>query len=143
MNTNPYQAPGDDGRQPGMPAPGDRTMFVLAAVGAWLASAYWGALTLLLVFGATMGTVAPTQVILPLILIGLYAYRGLQLFKGDPAAAKRILWLHGLGAVAALMQMFQGGSIVAVLQVIKIVIHIFGAVTAMLALRSQSRASAM
>lgn len=135
MNPNPYQAPSPGGPQY---AASNRLLFVLAGVGAWLASAYWAALTLLLAFGTATGTVSPLQLALPVVLIVLYAMRGLQLFKGDPAAARRILWLHGVGAVMALVQMSHGGTLWIVLQGIKIAIHVFGGLTAYLAVRSSS-----
>lgn len=47
-------------------------------------------------------------------------------------AARRILWLHGFGAVSALLQIASGGVVLFVLQGIKILIHIFGGVTAYL-----------
>ncbi len=139
MNTNPYQAPtpyepADQRRD--SPTPMNRTPFILAAVGAGLASGYWALLTLLIVFGVASGSVSGFHVVLPCVLIGLYALRGYQLFKGDPAAAKRILWLHGVGGVMALIQIFSGGTLIMVLQGIKLVIHVFGALTAYLAARA-------
>ena len=80
-----------------------------------------------------------TQIILPAVLIGLYAVRGFQIFKGDPAAARRVLWLHGIGGIVALVQMFSGGALLIVLQGFKVAIHGFGAVTAYLAGRALSR----
>ena len=133
MNPNPYeapQAPGPPGGYPYPPAgpPADRTMFVLAAVGAGLASAYWAGLTLLIGFSAASGF----QIILPIVLIVLYAVRGVQIFKGDRAAARRILWLHGFGAISAVLQIASGGPLFFILQGIKIAIHIFGGITAYL-----------
>jgi hypothetical protein len=141
MNPNPYQAPqapGPPGAYPYPPAgpPADRTMFVLAAVGAGLASAYWAGLTLLIGLGAAYGSVSAVQIILPVVLIVLYAVRGVQIFNGDRAAARRILWLHGFGAVSALLQIASGGALFFVLQGIKILIHIFGGITAYLVQKS-------
>jgi len=87
MSPNPYQPPSAysvDPRNPGVQTPGDRNLFVLAGVGALLASAYWAALTLLIGAASAVANVNPAQVILPLVLIVLYALRGFQLFKGTP-----------------------------------------------------------
>jgi len=133
---NPYQPPGDYAPSGAAVAAVNRGPFILAAVGAWLAGAYWAAITLLLTFGVATGTVSGAQIILPCILIALYAMRGWQLFQGDPAAARRILWLHGVGGVAAIVQMMAGGPIIVVLNSIKVLIHIFGGITAILAQRA-------
>jgi hypothetical protein len=76
------------------------------------------------------------QVILPCVLIVLYAVRGVQLWKGDPAAAQRILVLHAVGGILAVVQMAGGNPLVMVLQGIKLGIHVFGGVTAHLARRA-------
>ena len=140
MNSNAYEPPGSPaaaGYAHGAP---NRTLLVLAAVGAWLASAYWAALTLLLGFGVASGTVSGTRIFLPGVLIALYAWRGVQLFKGDAAAARRILWLHGAGGAIALFQMISGGGpLLMALQGIKVAIHVFGLVTAYLAMQSVAR----
>lgn len=138
MNLNPYEPPGPHDDRPGIEPP-QRTIFILAAIGAWIAGAYWAALTLLLGLGVAAGSVSATQIILPCVLIGLYAVRGFQIFKGDPAAARRVLWLHGIGGIVALVQMFSGGALLIVLQAFKVAIHGFGAVTAYLAGRALSR----
>lgn len=109
---------------------------VLAAVGAGLASLYWAGLTLLIGLAAAGGATSTYQVLLPCVLIGLYALRGFQLLKGDPNAAKRLLWLHGMGGAMAVLQIANGGAFFVVLQSIKLVIHIFGAITAHFAQRS-------
>jgi hypothetical protein len=127
---NPYQPPGAPaGREPGQR---NRAPFVLAAVGAGLASLYWGAMVLLTL---SMGNGAGPQSFLPLLLVGLYAYRGYQIFTGDTQAAGRILWLHGIGAVMAFMQMM-GASGLGVFQGVKVAINVFGAITAYLATRA-------
>ncbi len=118
------------------PRPLDRTFPILGAVGAWLASGYWAVLTLLIGIGAASGAGSGMQVIIPCVLIGLYAWRGIQLFKGDPTAAKSLLWLHGMGAVMAVFQIFSGNVIVIVLYVMKMLVHVFGAVMAYLAQRA-------
>jgi len=135
MNRNPYQSPSElaDTSAP------NRTPFVLAAVGAGLASAYWAALTLLFAFGAATGTTSPLQVVLPCVLIVLYAMRGLQIFKGSVAAAQRIILLHLIGAIAAGAQMSHVPGIFFALNAIKIAINLFGAATAYLAVRSTRR----
>jgi hypothetical protein len=142
MTPNPYQPPQQPMRAaaPGVdvgaaPA-GNRTLFVLAAVGAGLASLYWATLTLLIGLGVAIGSGSPVQIILPFVLIVLYAVRGYQLFQGDPLAARRILWLHGIGGLAAFAQMASAGGFWGALQGVKIVIHVFGGVMAFLALRS-------
>jgi len=117
----------------------NRTPFILAGVGALLASVYWAGLTLLIGVGVASGSVSSMQVILPIVLIVLYALRGFQLFKGDPTAARRILWLHGVGGVMAVIQIASGSTLLVVLQSIKLLIHIFGGVTALLAQREFTR----
>jgi hypothetical protein len=140
MNPNPYAPPdpyGPPGRPPSAPSSTlNRTPFILAAVGAGLASAYWAALTLLIGLGAALGRGSLVNVFVPCVLIALYAVRGYQIYKGDGSAARRILWLHGVGGIVALMQMASGGTILFVLQGIKILIHVFGGVTAYLAWRA-------
>ncbi|MGD0527698.1 MAG: hypothetical protein ABSE49_21375 [Polyangiaceae bacterium] len=137
---NPYPPPAPYQASPyGVPV-ANRTPFVLAAAGAWLASAYWAVMTGLLGLGAMLGSGSVAQIILPVVLIGLYAMRGFQIFKGDPNAARRILWLHGIGAVAALIQALgsfaTGSALVAGLQGMKVVINVFGGITAYYAYRS-------
>jgi hypothetical protein len=140
MTPNPYDPPQhykQPAAGPGVAgAAGNRNLFVLAAIGAGLASLYWAALTLLIGVGVAIGTGSPVQIVLPFVLIALYAVRGYQLFRGDPAAARRILWLHGIGGLAAFVQMVSAGGFWGALQGVKILIHIFGGVTALLALRS-------
>jgi hypothetical protein len=133
---NPYTPPGYPQATVASPT---RTPFLLAAVGAWLAAAYWAALTLLIGVGAVMGSLSGVQIILPVVLVVLYVLRGTQLFKGDPNAARRILWLHGVGGVVAIVQVISGGGLFAILQGIKVAIHVFGGVTAYLAQRSLTR----
>jgi hypothetical protein len=81
------------------------------------------------------GKVSAAQLFLPVLLIGFYAFRGYQLFRGDPAAAKRLLWLHGAGAAVAILQIATGGVVLIVLQSMKLVIHLFGGIGAYLAHR--------
>ncbi len=133
MSPNPYEPPSfytsqKDGYSP--PARPARTLFVLAGIGALGASLYWAALTLLL---GMNDDVSPIRMILPIVLIGLYAMRGFQSFKGNPTALDSLLWLHGIGALMAVMNL---GSEVAVLYGIKLAIHVFGAITAFLAQRA-------
>lgn len=120
-------------------APMNRTPFILAAVGAGLTSLYWAALALLTGVAANAGNVSPVQAILPVILIGLYAYRGFQVFQGQPNAAKTLLWLHGVGAVVSVMRMMSGDVVVIVLYGIKIGLHVFGAAMAYWATQSTPR----
>jgi hypothetical protein len=117
-------------------APVNRMPYILAAIGSGIASLYWFGLTALIILGATLGSISPFQIILPVVLIGLYAWRAIQIFKGDPTAAQKVLWLHGFGGVTAIIQLASGGPLVFVLQGIKLAIHIFGGVTAYLASRA-------
>jgi hypothetical protein len=110
-------------------------MFLLAGLGGFLASGYWALMTLLLGAGVASGSINPTQLLLPGILIVLYAMRGAQILKGDVAAAQRILWLHAVGGVFALIQLASSTSLVFALTLIKVLIHVFGGVTAFLARR--------
>jgi hypothetical protein len=135
MSPNPYNPPQAAYGVAEISA--NRTPFLLAAAGAWLASAYWAVLTLLIALRVTAGAGSATSLVLPFILIGLYAVRGYQLYKGDRRAAARILWLHGVGAVVAVFQAMSG--MLVVMQVIKVAIHVFGGVTALLALRALAR----
>ncbi len=141
MNQNPYQAPGLYAPPAAAVAVGapNRTLFILAGVGALLASGYWALMTLLLVAGMAAGTVSGTTLIFPVILIVLYALRGLQIIKGDVAATRRILWLHGVGAIAAIVQMASGNFILIAMNAIKICVHLFGGTMAWLAHRSASQ----
>jgi len=123
-----------------MEAAPNRTPFILAGIGALLASVYWAGLTLLILSSVAGGAVSPTQVILPVVLIALYGWRGVQLFKGDPAAARRILWLHGLGVIMALIGAASGSGLIVVLQGVKLAIHVFGLATAWWAIRTSDAA---
>jgi hypothetical protein len=141
MPSNPYEPPSFEppsGEPQGPTQPSAvRGPFILAGIGALLASAYWGVLTLLLLLGVAHGSVSSMQVLLPCVLIGLYGYRGIQLFKGDAAAARRILGLHLVGAAVAALQVFSGSSsVMMVLQGFKVAINLFGALTAYLAIRA-------
>lgn len=133
MSTNPYQSPLSSD---GSPAAGSRTPYILAGIGALMASLYWGGLTLLIAIGVSGGSVSGFQMVLPILLIGFYAVRAFQLFQGQKSAAKSVLWLHGVGGAFAILQIVSGNPIAVVLQVIKLVIHVFGAITAYLAYRS-------
>ncbi|MEO7094948.1 MAG: hypothetical protein ABI175_16940 [Polyangiales bacterium] len=135
MSLNPYQAP-DAYLTDGQPGARGRGMFVLAAIGAWLASVYWAGLTALLALGAAAGATSPLQIIMPCVLIVLYAFRGVQLYKGDAAAAQKIVVLHAIGGIMAIIQIAAGNSLVVVLYGIKVAIHVFGGVTAYLTRRS-------
>jgi hypothetical protein len=132
MTPNPYEPPRAYGAAITTAAALNRGPFLLAAIGAWFAGAYWAAITLLLTVGVAAGSTSSTQLALPCILIALYAYRGYQIWNGDPAAARRVLWLHGVGSVAAILQMQQSNalSVMVILQGIKVLIHIFGGITA-------------
>ncbi len=148
MNHNPYEPPRPPGAlsnvpYPQAPAPTvNRTPFVLAAIGAWSASGYWALMTLFIGFGVMTGSSSGMGLFLPLILIALYATRGVQIFKGDPAAVRRILWLHGIGALAALSQAAQSHGILAALQGLKVVINLCGLAAALWAFRTIQRTAA-
>ncbi|HEY2515402.1 MAG TPA: hypothetical protein VGI39_31255 [Polyangiaceae bacterium] len=145
MNVNPYEPPQPPRAfpYPQVPSPTvNRTPFVLAAVGAWCASAYWALMTLLIGAGVMTGASSGVALFFPVILIGLYAVRGAQIFKGDPAAVRRILWLHGIGALAALSQAARSHGIVAALQGLKVVINLCGLAAAFWAYRAIQRAFA-
>jgi hypothetical protein len=137
MNQNPYQPPNPYGQYPQGPsgqgpmgAPPNRTMFMLAGAAAMAAAAWWALVTLLLFMAG--GSSAPIQMILPIVLVVLYTLRGLRLFKYDTLAAKRIILLHVIGAVAAVINMRYGAY---TFEGIKVAINIFGAITAYLASR--------
>jgi hypothetical protein len=66
--------------------------------------------------------------------------RGYQIWNADPAAARRILWLHGVGAIAAVAQMQSASGFVVALQGVKVLIHMFGGATAYLAQRAAAQA---
>jgi len=140
MTPNPYQPPNPYAGAPPVASSGvaavNRTPLVLAAVGAWLASLYWAALALLRGLFAAAGTGSGAMVIMPIVLIVLYAMRGFQVLQGDPAAARRLLWLHAFGALAALLLAFSTSGFYAGLQSVKVLIGIFGAVTAFRAQRA-------
>ena len=121
------------------PRPMNRTPFILGGIGALATSAYWGLLTLFIGVAAASGGASAFQLVFPVILIVLYAMRGIQLFKGDPTAARRLLWLHGVGAVVGLIQLTSPDTIVVVLYAVKVGLHVFGGVMAYLALRAYNQ----
>jgi hypothetical protein len=133
---NPYQSPIQEGEavypQAGAARPG---IFVLAAVGAWLAGAYWGLLTLGIVMGVATGALSFIQILIPVVLIVMYVGRGYQSFQGNAGAMNNLLWLHGVGGLIGLMHAAQGEGFVAVLHGAKVGIHIFGGLTVYLALQ--------
>jgi hypothetical protein len=140
MTPNPYQPPNPYRGAPPV-AVVNRTPFVLAGIGAWLASLYWAALALLNSLFAAVGAGSGVTVVMPLILIVLYAVRGFQVLQGDPAAARRLLWLHAIGALAALLLAFSSSGFYAGLQSVKVLIGIFGAVTAFRAQRAVAQST--
>lgn len=130
VNSNPYEPPGFSDPQ----GPPSKTPFVLAALGAFAASLYWAGLTLLIGLGESSGV----QMIMPFVLVGLYAYRGFQVYSGDTGAAQRLLWLHGIGAAMTVFQMMKGGEGVWILlQGVKVAIHLFGGGAAYFALKAR------
>ncbi len=128
MSFNPYQAPSQDpAREPDGRM---RGRFMQAAIAAWLAAGFWAVMTGLIALGVAYGGAAETALILPAVLIGFYAFRGFQVWKGEVAAATALLWLHGVGGAIALFQMSDADTLVTTLNVIKLVIHVIGVVTA-------------
>lgn len=113
----------------------------LAAFAGFAASAYWAALTLLLAFAAANGSISGAQVILPIVLIVLYGLRGWQLWQGDRAAATRLLWLHAIGGLMAIVQMGSGGQLILVMQGVKLAIHVGGVATTLSAQRALAEAA--
>ncbi len=138
MNPNPYQSPfsGDD--PPAATAAASGTPFILAGIGALAASLYWGALTLFIFVAVSAKAVSGFQLVLPLLLIVFYAVRAFQLFQRQRTAAKGVLWLHGVGGAFAVLQILSGNPVAVFLQAIKLVIHVYGAITAYLAYRSSA-----
>lgn len=130
---NPYEPPRAAVVEETRERAGSRTTLLLAALGAWAASLYWAALTALIAFGAAMGSVSPTQVILPVVLIGLYAVRGFQIMKGQQRAIRSLMWLHGVGGVFACFQVVTSSGFFVALQAVKVLIHLFGIVTVLMA----------
>lgn len=134
---NPYESPGERGPDSMSAEPARKTIFVLAAIGSGLAALYWAGLTALIgLAAATSKEVSGTQIILPCVLIGLYALRAFQIWKGDPNAARRVLWLHVVGGAVAVFQMTSGAPLWIALNVIKVAIHVFGGITAYRASRA-------
>ena len=134
MTPNPYNPPAYN-QTPAMSGP-VRSAFVMAAIGAWAAALYWAAIFALIGLGAVVGTGSMVNMILPLILIVLYALRGFQALKGDARALIRLLWLHGIGGLVAASQVASSSGIASTLQGIKVVIHIVGGVATLFAFRS-------
>lgn len=126
---NPYQPP--EPQQPN--AAPSRMPFVLAGIGALGASAYWGLYTLLVGVAVAGAGASPVRMILPVVLIALYAIRGFQIFKGDARAATSVMWLHGVGGVMAVINMASGDPFLIGLNAVKLLIHIFGGATAYMA----------
>lgn len=133
MQPNPFEPPAasPDPRHP----VATRTPLLLAALGAWGAAAYWALLTALIALGAAMGAVSPTALILPIVLIGLYVLNGVRMFKGEARAVRSLLWLHGVGCLVAIIQVATSSGLFVALQAIKVVIHIFGVATVVMARR--------
>ena len=130
MYQNPYEPPQDMGR----PREAKRAL-LLAAVGAFLASGYWAVVALLLRAAATTHGSSGPRLIVPIVLIAIYAVRGYQMLTGDVGAARRIVWVHGVGGAFAILQMAGGVPFVVVLNGVKVLIHIFGGVMAWRAVR--------
>jgi hypothetical protein len=127
--------PSPDGAEKG------RGMLKLAGVGAFLAGGYWALVTLLTGVGVAAGSVSGFQIILPVVLIFLYVTRGYQIIKGNRSALRSILGLHAIGGLFAVVNALSGSPFVAVLHGIKVVIHIFGGLTAYLAWRAPDQST--
>lgn len=102
----------------------------VAAIAAFAAAAYWALLTFLIGISGQ----SPIQMALPFLLIGLYAYRGAQLLKGNVTAAQNLMWLHGIGAAVTVFQIVTEAA-APVLLIVKIAIHVAGLATAVLVLQ--------
>lgn len=128
VSFNPYEAPA---QEPGAPQdPQMRGRLLQAAIVAWLASAYWALMTALISMGVAFGSASGSALLFPVVLIGLYAYRGYQVFKGDQAAATGLLVLHGVGGAVSIFQLFTGDPVVTALTAVKVAIHVAGCITA-------------
>ena len=114
----------------------NRTPMIVAAVASWLASAYWALLTVLTFLASITGEISGIRALLPLVLIVLYAVRGFGAFRGDPRSLTSLTWLHGIGAVATLINSRSLSGLSLGLNAVKIAINLLGAVTAYMAMRS-------
>ena len=114
----------------------NRSLVVLTTVGAALASTIWGAFAALAMYGAMNGvTISNTQLALSVVLVVLYALRAYKVYNGDLSAARRLVWLHAIGAIASIAVVAQlGGAfpILTALYAAKIVVHVFGGIPALL-----------
>ena len=105
----------------------------MASLASGITSLYWLALTGLIGLAVSGGGASPGELLVPIILIGLYAVRAVQIWKGNPTALVSALWLHGIGGLMSIVQMAKGDAIVLVLYGIKLLIHVAGGVTAFVA----------
>jgi hypothetical protein len=140
MMPNPYEAPSAASSSTAPPSV-NRTPLLLAAISAGLASIYWAVMTLLLALSATFGSTSYAYVVMPCVLIVLYALRASQILKGDVLAARRLLWLHIVGGGFAVLQMTTDVGFMVTLHAIKVGIHVFGAVTVVFAQRAITNAA--
>jgi hypothetical protein len=137
---NPYSAPGSGGYpgEPGGGSPSARGTFLLAAIGAWFAAAYWALMTGLYGLGAALGSGSVVNLLLPGVLIVLYILRGMQVLRGDAGAARRLLVLHCVGGAVALLNVAGASSfpLVMGLHCVKLLVHVFGGIGAEMARRA-------
>lgn len=142
MTVNPYQPPTQDPIATHPPGVVPRGTFVLASVGAWAAALYWAAFTLLVGLAVSAGAVSAAQLLLPCVLIGFYSVRGLQIFKGDVSAARKVTWLHVVGGAVAVFQAATTPlALLVALNVVKAAVHVFGVATAWRVVRAAAAAS--
>jgi hypothetical protein len=117
-----------------------RSRLTWAAVASGAASIYWALLTLLTARVVASKELSATQLVFPVILVGLYAFRAIQTYRGNAQAVVSLLYLNGLGAIISLYNMRGATQVVIVLQGVKVLIHIFGLITAWRARQAFARA---
>ena len=121
---NPYAPPGNDVALDARAR--TKTLFFFAGGAAWLAAVWWAVVAAVTLFAVSAGNITPLFLVLPLFLVVAYAVRGAQIMKGDVRAAQRILLLHAVGAVAAILQLSSRRDIVVILNGVKVAIHLLG-----------------
>jgi hypothetical protein len=97
-------------------------------------------MSLLLGLGAALGSGSIMRLFLPTLLVAFYFLRGVQVMKGDVTAARRLLWLHVIGGGVACLNMASATGVVMGFHAVKLIIHLFGGITAEWARRSGSPA---
>ena len=83
------------------------------------------------------GAIESYQLVMPIVLVALYAMRAYRVYTGDLRSARNLAWLHALGAIVAVVNIVQFNTpIITVLYGIKVVVHVVGGVPAFLLSRS-------